>query len=148
MATYIEKDETGAIIAHADWQFPGSESVDFDVVRGWDGSLYKVGDEPALPEPSIEERTEHLRAAIQNHLDTFVQTRNYDDIKSACTYAMSSVEKFRIEGQYAVDMRDATWSKAYELLAEYLAGIAAGTMGFPTAEEILSQLPALEWPAV
>lgn len=137
----------------------------YKIHRGADGSIKSVGpnvDEfqpcledgdtleyaDALPEPSIEERTEHLRAAIQNHLDTFVQTRNYDDIKSACTYAMSSVEKFRIEGQYAVDMRDATWSKAYELLAEYLAGIAAGTMGFPTAEEILSQLPALEWPAV
>ena len=50
MATFITTDETGTIIAHADWPFADSEKVDFDVVRGWDGRLYKSGEEPSEPE--------------------------------------------------------------------------------------------------
>lgn len=49
MSTFITKDETGAITACADWTFPGSVQVDFDVVRGWDGRLYEAGTEPSEP---------------------------------------------------------------------------------------------------
>ena len=50
MSTYIQTDETGAILASADWAFPDSIQVDFEVVRGWDGKLYKAGTEPVEPE--------------------------------------------------------------------------------------------------
>lgn len=110
-----------------------------------DGSIEFTPPAPP-PEPTIEERTEQFRAAIQSHLDVFAQTRNYDGIMSAASYATSTVEKFYIEGQYAVDVRDATWAKAYELLAEWMEGIQSGERGFPTDEEIFSELPALEWP--
>ena len=43
--------ETGAIISSANWDFEGSIAVDYDVVRGWDGKLYKAGEEPSTPEP-------------------------------------------------------------------------------------------------
>ena len=49
MPTYITTDDTGAITAHAEWQFPGSVEVDFEVVRSWDGKLYKAGEEPEAP---------------------------------------------------------------------------------------------------
>lgn len=122
-----------------------------------DGTPYTISDfgplpdgwsdaPPPPPEPTIEERTEQFRAAIQSHLDAFAQTRNYDGIMSAASYATSAVEKFRVEGQYAVDVRDATWAKAYELLAEWMEGILSGERGFPTDEEIFNELPALEWP--
>lgn len=52
MSTYIQTDETGAILASADWAFPDSIQVDFEVVRGWDGKLYKAGEEPAEPAPT------------------------------------------------------------------------------------------------
>ena len=69
--------------------------------------------------------------------------RNYDNILSACTYATSSVPKFQVEGQYCVDMRDQTWSKLYEMLAE----VIGGTRSMPTKyEDIESELPTLEWP--
>lgn len=54
MATYITVDKLGSITAFADFEFPGSTQVNFDVVRGCDGKLYKSGDEPQGP--TIEEK--------------------------------------------------------------------------------------------
>jgi hypothetical protein len=80
----------------------------------------------------------------QKRLDTFARTRNYDGILSACTYASSSVPKFQTEGQYCVDARDNTWATLYTILAE----VQAGTRPVPTGfEDIVGDLPVLEWPA-
>ncbi len=81
-------------------------------------------------------------AAIQNRLDAFAKTRNYDNILSAATYVTSTVPKFAAEGQYAVESRDATWAKSYEIMGAVLAG----TRPMPTLEEVLRELPALAWP--
>lgn len=82
-------------------------------------------------------------SAVQKRLDTFAHTRNYDNILSACTYATSTVPKFKTEGQYCVDLRDSTWSTLYTLLAE----VEAGTKPMPaTVEEVISLLPTMEWP--
>lgn len=80
--------------------------------------------------------------AIQNHLDAFAQTRNYDNILSAATYATSAIPKFKAEGQYAVEARDATWTKGYEILGEVLAG----ERPMPSLEEVFADLPPLAWP--
>jgi hypothetical protein len=79
----------------------------------------------------------------QNRLDSFAQTRGYDGILSACTYATSTVEKFATEGQYCVGARDATWAKLYELLAEIEAGDRPVPSGYADIE---NELPALTWP--
>lgn len=81
-------------------------------------------------------------AAIQQRLDDFARTRNYDNVLSACTYATSTVPKFAADGQYCVDARDATWSTCYTILAD----VQAGTRHMPTLEQIMSELPVLEWP--
>ena len=60
MPTYITTDDTGAIISSANWEFEGSIAVDYDVVRGYDGKLYKSGTEP--DGPTLEERLGWLRA--------------------------------------------------------------------------------------
>ena len=60
MPTYIQTDDAGIIIAYADWAFPGSIAVNFDVVRGYDGKLYKSGTEP--DGPTVDERLGWLRA--------------------------------------------------------------------------------------
>lgn len=81
--------------------------------------------------------------AVQARLDSFAQTRNYDGILSACTYATSAVAKFRAEGQYCVDARDATWSAMYGILA----AVQAGTRAMPSEfADIESSLPLLAWP--
>lgn len=82
--------------------------------------------------------------ATQLRLDDFAQTRNYDGILSACTYATSTVPRFQAEGQACVEARDATWSTLYALLAE----AQAGTRPMPSSyADIEPLLPALAWPA-
>ena len=81
--------------------------------------------------------------ATQLRLDTFAQTRGYDGILSAATYATSTVPKFQAEGQYCVEARDATWNKLYEMLAE----VEAGTRPMPNSfADVEPELPVLNWP--
>ena len=96
--------------------------------------------EPYVPTP--EEQLEAFTSAIQAHLDAFARTRNYDGIMSAATYATSTVPKFRTEGQYAVEARDLTWAKGYEIMDAVLSGARP----MPTLDEVIAELPALAWP--
>lgn len=57
----------------------------------------------------------------QNRLDLFAKKKGYDGILSACTYATSKIEKFQLEGQKCVDMRDNTWSALYSVLEDVKA---------------------------
>ena len=43
--------------------FPGSVEVDYEVVRGWDGKLYKAGEEPPRPAEAIFEALRASRDA-------------------------------------------------------------------------------------
>lgn len=79
----------------------------------------------------------------QNRLDSFANTRNYDGILSACTYATSNILKFAAEGQAAVNLRDATWAALYQILEEVQTGKRNAPVGF---QDIEADLPALEWP--
>lgn len=82
--------------------------------------------------------------ATQARLDEFAKTRNYDGILSACTYATSTIPKFAMEGQAAVNLRDSTWATLYSLMEE----VQAGTRVLPsTVEDVLLLLPELVWPA-
>lgn len=83
-------------------------------------------------------------ASTQQRLDTFFQTRNYDGILSACTYANSSIANFQAEGQYAVDARDSTWATLYTIMGEVQAGTRPMPAGFADIE---ADLPVLAWPA-
>jgi hypothetical protein len=96
--------------------------------------------EPLTPEQIVAQYT----AAVQKRLDDFARTRGYDGILSAATYAASTVPKFKAEGQYAVEARDATWVKLYQILAEVEAGTRPAPSGYADIEP---DLPILEWPA-
>jgi len=98
------------------------------------------------PEPADLPTTEQIIAgftgSIQARLDTFARTRGYDGILSAATYASSTNAQFATEGQYAVNARDLTWAKCYEILG----AVQSGTRPMPTLAEIEAELPVLEWP--
>lgn len=80
---------------------------------------------------------------VQRHLDEFAWTRGYDNILSAATYVASTVPRFQAEGQYAVEARDNTWAKLYDILAEVEAGTRPMPLGFG---DVVADLPALAWP--
>lgn len=84
-----------------------------------------------------------VTAAVQQRLDAFARTHAYDGILSACTYATSTVSKFAVEGQYAVEARDATWATCYQIMGDVLQGLRH----MPTLDQVMSELPTLEWPA-
>lgn len=82
-----------------------------------------------------------LTKAIQDYMDATVQTRGYDNIATACTYAASTDAVFKTEGQACVEWRDKVWRYCYNVLDEVLAG----ERDIPTAEELIAELPELEW---
>lgn len=114
------------------------QSQDKRIVADENGFPVLVDPPPPTPEQIITQYT----AGVQQHLDTFARTLGYDGIMSACTYATSTVPKFKAEGQYAMEARDATWVKCYEVLA----AVEAGSRPMPTLEELLTELPVLTWP--
>ena len=106
-----------------------------------------VNDIPAdvVQRQSIESNDqfiERVREAVQQRLDVFAQERGYDGILSACTYATSTVAKFKSEGQRCVDLRDQMWASAYAFMQD----VQEGKRPMPTsADEVVSSLPALTW---
>jgi len=63
-----------------------------------------------------------IQRKIQERLDMAAIASGYDSILSACTYATSTVEKFREEGQSFVNLRDTVWATCYTILGEVKAG--------------------------
>ena len=81
--------------------------------------------------------------ATQQRLDDFAKTRNYDGILSACTYAPSLIDRFRLDGVYCVGARDNTWAALYAFMGE----VQAGTKPMPTSfADVEPLLPVLSWP--
>ncbi|MCK9369109.1 hypothetical protein M0R04_04075 [Candidatus Dojkabacteria bacterium] len=98
---------------------------------------------PPTPEEIATAIFKEISDKAQLRLDNFAKTKNYDGILSACTYVTSVVDKFRIEGQYAVNIRDLTWDVLYKLLDDVIAGIIPMPSGY---DEIEPLLPTLVWP--
>ena len=96
---------------------------------------------PIQAAPAVDLKTE-VTDKTQQRLDDFAKTRNYDSILSATTYATSKIAKFATEGQRAVDLRDETWAKLYEILEDVTTGKRVAPKTF---EEIEPELPVLSW---
>jgi len=106
-----------------------------------------ITDEEAVelsrPKPTQEEVVQSYISHMQKRLDDFARTRGYDGVLSCCTYATSTVAKFKAEGQYMVDARDQTWSAGYQILAQ----VESGARTIPSLDELDAELPVLSWPA-
>lgn len=114
----------------------------------WSGTDWVVTDFTPEEINAIQEGEKKLLISniineVQERLDNFARTRQYDGVLSACTYATSPTPKFAAEGQYCVVQRDATWAKLYEILAEVESGIRPPPTSY---QDIESELPVLEWP--
>lgn len=90
---------------------------------------------------NVAELVKLYQDAIQLHLDKVVQSRNYDGILSLCSYATSVVPRFSGEGQAGVNWRDAVWLHAYQ----YLMDFQLGKRPVITPEELIAELPSINW---
>jgi hypothetical protein len=94
------------------------------------------------PPPTFDEAAAALESAVQRRLDNFAKTRGYrNGIEGAISYKDSSVPHFRAEGEYCLSIRDRTWDEFHQIINE-----AEDIGGLPTLEEVLAELPTLEWP--
>lgn len=83
-----------------------------------------------------------LEQAVQRHLDDTAKERGYDGILSLCTYATSANSKFKAEGQAGVEWRDDVWDYCYGELDK----VEAEEREIPSAEDLVAELPAFQWP--
>ena len=93
---------------------------------------------------TLDDLRKQFTQAIQRRLDEFAQTRGYESIFSATTYATSNNPQFGSEGRYAVEARDATWATAYSILNDVLSGKRT----LPSLQEFFTELPELKWPEI
>jgi len=117
-----------------------SRNIDFQEYEIWLA-------EGNAPQPVDAETVEQVQARItqqvQQRLDDFAKTRNYDNCLSACSYVASTNDKFKNEALYCIESRDQTWLKCAEILNDALAG------NRPMPDDISdfeNELPVLVWP--
>ena len=92
--------------------------------------------------PTEKEIQQQLTNGVQNWMDTKVQERNYDNVHTCVgTYLYSPVDKFRIEAEHVKDWVSYVWAKCYEILAQ----VKNGEREIPTLEEVINELPILNW---
>lgn len=145
--SYYMTDANGKIIAFSDknWE-PKNHNILYtekDIVLAWDGEYHFADEIPIRPKTEVlAELKTSTEKAIQLRLDEFARTRTYDCILSACTYNGSTNEIYRAEAEYCVALRDETWTKAYEIMNDVLAG----KRPIPTIDEVFNELPRMAWP--
>ena len=133
---------TTSVIRLSDNAFiPADHSnTDFQVYQEW----LNAGNTPQpVDAETVEQAQARITQQVQQRLDDFAKTRNYDNCLSACSYAASTNDKFKNEALYCVESRDQTWLKCAEILNDALAG------NRPMPDDISdfeNELPALTWP--
>lgn len=76
---------------------------------------------------------------VQAHLDAKAQTRGYDNIVSACSYA-AVPNTFQAESIAFINWRSAVWAYLYQGFADVLAG----SRELPPVTSLINELPTLE----
>ena len=116
-----------------------SDNRDYAEYLLWlaDGNTPEPVDTP--PPPTPEQIQAALEALIQQRMDNFAQSVNFDNLASACLTGLQPVGTYRqADGAPFVELRYKTWQKA----AEIRDAVIAGTRPEPTWEEIEAELPS------
>lgn len=106
-------------------------------------ATHVINNEPVTipPELTPEQIKSTLVEAVQKHLDFVARTRNYDGILSLCSYALSTKNKFKGEGEAGLAWRDDCWEYCYQVLADVQNELRT----IPTSEELVAELPEIVW---
>lgn len=103
-------EEYGYRVLQETTQHPGITEYTISVE---DGVPKKVWQTPEGTKKAFE-RT--LMACVQQSMDRAARVYGYDSILAACSYATSTVTKFKTEGQAFVDYRDAVYVAVFDAL--------------------------------
>jgi hypothetical protein len=103
--------------------------------------VYTIVENPAPPAPTPEEIIRGYEDAVQAHLDATAQSRDYDNTYTCLSYLSSTDEVWYRESHAFNAWRDQVWRKCHEILN----AVMAGTLPPPTVEELIAQLPEIDW---
>lgn len=109
-----------------------------EVEEAYDGAWYVAGKAPAAPAEKIIKGYED---AVQSYLDATAQAKGYDSTYTCLSYLSSTDETWNREANIFNAWRDSVWRKCHEVLNAVLAGELAP----PTVDNLLAQLPKIEW---
>ncbi len=94
---------------------------------------------PDLTNTTLVQR---YKMAVEEHLDSVAQEKEYGSILHLCSYPPSANPTWKAEGEAGVAWRDAVWAYCYQMLEE----VATQVREAPTIDELIEELPAIEWP--
>jgi hypothetical protein len=127
---------------------PGAQFVMVeDVITAWRT--------PDIPQPTEEEisakvvqlqlqaQIDIYRQAVQRHIDTTAQSRQYENGFALASYVTSTVPSWRAEAEVFINWRDYVWVFVFDLLSQ----VEAGTEPPPESPAaLIEMLPSIEWP--
>lgn len=122
----------------AKWCNENNAHID-EVTR--DGAKESTFEIVANEPPTMEEQRATYEFAVQSHLDATARTRGYDNTYTCLSYLDSTDEIWRRESHAFNAWRDSVWRKAHEILNAFMAG----EIEQPTVDEVLAQLPTIDW---
>lgn len=103
--------------------------------------VYKIVGNPLPPQPTVEEILKGYEDAVQKYLDKTAQSKGYDNTYTCLSYLSSTDEIWNREANAFNSWRDRVWRKCHEILNAFMAGEIAQ----PTVEELIEQLPVIDW---
>lgn len=88
-----------------------------------------------------EEILKEYEDAVQAYLDQIAQSRDYDNTYTCLSYLNSTNETWKTESNIFNAWRDQVWEKCHEILNKVLNS----EITQPTIDELINQLPKIEW---
>lgn len=100
-----------------------------------------IVENPAPPAPTPDEIIRGYEDAVQAYLDQTAQSRDYDNTYTCLSYLSSTDEIWNRESHAFNAWRDQVWRKCHEILN----AVMFGELEMPTVEELIQQLPVIDW---
>lgn len=122
----------------AEWCNTNNAHIDETTKNGAKVRTFEiVANEPL----TVEEIKKVYENAVQAHLDATAQSRGYTDTYTCLSYKDSTDETWHREAWAFNAWRDSVWHKCHELLNAFMAG----EIEQPTVDEVIEQLPKIDW---
>ena len=114
---------------------------DFPLAGNWveDNGSAQIGgayDGAFHPAPPIVPTVQQYEDSVQAHLDFVAQSKGYDSILSACSYA-AEINQFQTESKSFIVWRSQVWGYCYQVLQD----VQGGSRDAPAIKELIAELP-------